>query len=266
LCLDRSEGQEPFTKREQRTAEAIATTLSAGIASAQQLLEHQRQLFIQTVLTLAQAVDSRDPFTIGHTQRVTEYALILAEELQISPADLHALQLGTPLHDIGKIGIDGAILRKPGRLTPAEQAEVHSHPVKGETLLATIPELAPVLPIVRSHHEHWDGTGYPDGLIGDAIAPLARLVTVADVFDAVTSDRAFRKALSIAEAFSYMQRNAGTLFDPQFAHAFVRLRPRLEKLLRDRGTVSATISKRELERLKESVAGVAVPQMRRPMS
>jgi HD-GYP domain-containing protein (c-di-GMP phosphodiesterase class II) len=264
LSLDRACGQEPFDERDQQLAQAVANTLAAGIASTQLLLDQQRHLFMQTVLTLAQAVDCRDPYTAGHTQRVTDYALLLAESLSVSSADYHLLQIGTPLHDIGKIGIDDAILRKPGRLTPAEFEEIQSHPLKGVAMLETIPDLAPVLPIVRSHHEAWNGTGYPDGLIEEGIPPLVRMVTIADVFDALTSDRPYRKALTPADAFAYVQKNAGTLFDPHFSQAFLQLRPRLEKLLRDRGAVTATVSRRELDRLKETMQGSGVRRLVRP--
>jgi hypothetical protein len=233
----------PFTDRDQLLGQAVAHTMAAGIASARQMLEQQRALFMQTLLNLADAVDRRDPFAAGHTRRVTDYALMLAEELQVSAANYHHLEIGTPLHDIGKIDIDDAILRKTGRLTPTELAQVQGHPAKGVALLKSIPQLEPVLPIVGSHHEHWDGSGYPDGLIGEIIAPLARLVTIADVFDALTSDRPFRKALAADEAFGYLQRNAGSLFDPQFTQAFLRIRPRIEARLRER-SLHATSARR----------------------
>jgi HD-GYP domain-containing protein (c-di-GMP phosphodiesterase class II) len=263
LGFDRPAVQ-PFSERDQLVAEAIAGTMSAGIASAQQLVERQHGLFIQTLLALAQAVDSRDPFSAGHTQRVTEYTLMLAEELQVSAAEYQHLQMGTPLHDIGKIAVSEAILRKPGRLTPAEFAEVKSHPTRGVALLQDIPELDAILPIVGSHHEHWDGSGYPDGLIGEIIPNLARIVTVADVFDALSSDRPYRKALTVAEAFAYLQRNSGTLFDPQCAQAFVRIRSRVEKAIHDRVGMQPTINKRELDTLRESLRDVAIPRPVRP--
>ncbi len=254
LCVERAPTH-PFSDRDQLLGEAVGNTMAAGIASARQLVDRQRALFMQTMLTLAQAVDCRDPYTAGHTQRVTEYVLLLAEEVQVTAADYHHLQIGTPLHDIGKIGVEEAILRKPGRLTTAEFAQIQAHPSNGVALLQSIPELDPVLPIVGSHHEHWDGSGYPDGLIGEIISPLARLVTVADVFDALMSDRPYRKALSMGEAFDYLQRNAGTLFDPQYSQAFLRLRPRVEKMVRERGAASVVLSQSDFPDLKESVRG-----------
>ena len=223
------------------------------------LLDSQRAAFLHTLAALAQAVDARDPFTVGHAQRVTDYVLLLAEAVEVAPLDYHHLQIATPLHDIGKIGIADAILRKPGRLTAAEFAEIRSHPLKGAMLLEAIPGFAAALPIVRSHHEHWDGTGYPDGLIGEAISPLARMVTVADVFDALTSDRPYRRALNVTEACQYLEKNTGTLFDPAHAQAFLNLRPRLEQMVHARLAACPTLNKVELDRLRGSLQGSGSP-------
>ncbi len=263
--FDRTVSQ-PFSERDQLLAEAVANTMSAGIASAQQLLERQQSLFVQTLLSLAEAVDAREASFAGHTQRVTEYTLMLAEEMQATAAEYRLLQMGTPLHDIGKIGIDDAILRKPGRLTPAEFAEIQTHPTRGVALLQPIAELEPILPIVGSHHEHWDGSGYPDGLIGEIIPSLARIVTVADVFDALTCDRPYRKALNVAEAFAYVQRNAGSLFDPQCAQAFVRMRSRVEKAMHDRIANQTTMDRPELEAIRASLCDAGIPRPKRPGS
>src|SRR5438445_9613784 len=132
------------------------------------MVRKQRYLFLDTITILAQAVELRDEYTGGHTLRVTTYSMMLAQHLALAPADLQLIRIGTPLHDIGKIGIDDAILRKPGKLTPEEFAVMQSHTVKGAAILATIPDLAPVIPIARSHHEKWNGKGYPDRLAGEA--------------------------------------------------------------------------------------------------
>src|SRR5262249_2453683 len=151
-------------------------------------LEQQRRLFQETVRALAQAVEMRDDYTGKHTDRVTRYAHLIAVALELSDAEIELIDNGTPLHDIGKIGIADAILCKPGPLTPAEFDEMKTHTIKGARILQTIPSLHEAIPIARSHHERWDGTGYPDGLAGDSIPRLARIVTVADAFDAMTSD------------------------------------------------------------------------------
>jgi HD-GYP domain-containing protein (c-di-GMP phosphodiesterase class II) len=251
LHLDRGFAQAPFTLKDLHKADALAASLSVGIASVQVLLEKQRGLFMQTVLALAQAVDCRDRYTAGHTQRVTDYALLLAEKLHVSSEDYHHLQIGTPLHDIGKIGIDDAVLRKSGRLSREEFEHIKDHTVKGAAILEPIPQLASVLPIVRNHHERWNGGGYPDGLSGEQIPHLARLVTVADVFDALTSDRPYREALTSDQAFELLRQGAGSHFDPDYANAFLALRPQLEQMLRDRGSFTDTVSRQELVRMSE---------------
>jgi HD-GYP domain-containing protein (c-di-GMP phosphodiesterase class II) len=230
LHLDRGPLQEPFSQDDLHLSDALAASVSAAIESAQ-LLEKQRDIFLQTVTALAQAVEIRDPYTGGHTQRVTDYSLLLAEELKVSGTDRRHIQIGTPLHDIGKIGIDDAILRKPGRLTSDEFEVMKTHTVKGAAILQTIPDLGLVIPIVRNHHECWDGSGYPDKLSGEQIPRLARIVAVADAFDAMTSDRPYRKGMPAEKAYAEIETRAGSQFDPQVASAFIQLRPRVEELL-----------------------------------
>jgi putative nucleotidyltransferase with HDIG domain len=236
LHLDRSYWQKPFTADDLHLADALAANVSAGIECAS-LLRKQRDLFLKTITILAQAVELRDEYTGGHTVRVTSYALLLAGHLGLGPKDLDLIRTGTPLHDIGKIGIDDSILRKPDKLTPEEFIIMQSHTVKGAAILATIPDLAPVIPIVRSHHERWDGGGYPDKLVGDAIPRLARIVAVADAFDAMTSDRPYRKGLTAEAAFEEVQKQSGKQFDPQCAAAFLEIRDRVgEEMQARRGT------------------------------
>ena len=180
---------------------------------------------------LARTLECRDAYTAGHTQRVTEYADLLAEKLNFSTADRRRLRLGTAIHDIGKIGVPDAILKKTGPLTADEYEQMKTHSWLGADIVAAIPELKSLVDIVRHHHEHWDGWGYPDGLAGQQISPLARVTAVADAFDAMTSDRPYRPAMSAGEAFDEIQAGAGRQFDPVFANAFLRLRPRIETML-----------------------------------
>ncbi len=228
LHLDRSPWQKPFSMDDLHLADALAANVSAGIECAE-LLRKQRDLFLDTITILAQAVELRDEYTGGHTQRVTTYSMLLAEKLEMSPSDVDLIRTGTPLHDIGKIGIDDAILRKPDKLTPEEFEIMKSHTVKGAEIITTVPDLRPILPIVRSHHERWDGRGYPDGLGGDAIHPLARVVGLADAFDAMTSDRPYRKGLAAEAAFAEIEKMAGRQFDPVFAAAFLAVRDDLRQ-------------------------------------
>jgi HD-GYP domain-containing protein (c-di-GMP phosphodiesterase class II)/pSer/pThr/pTyr-binding forkhead associated (FHA) protein len=223
LHLDRSPWQKPFTLDDLHLADALAAHVSAGIESAQ-LLRKQRDLFLDTITILAQAVELCDEYTGGHTHRVSSYAIRLAEHLNLPAGDIELIRIGTPLHDIGKIGIDDAILRKPDRLTPAEFEAMKLHTVKGAAIISTVPDLRPIIPIVRSHHERWDGGGYPDGLVGAATSPLARVVALADAFDAMTSNRPYRRGLPPAVAFAEIEKQSGRQFDPTFASAFLAIR------------------------------------------
>lgn len=244
LHLDRSFWQRPFTKEDLRLADALAASVSAGIESAQ-LLRKQRELFLNTISILAQAVEMRDEYTGGHTARVTNYAHMLGGQLNLSAEQLRLIRIGTPLHDVGKIGIDDAILRKPGRLTPEESRVMQTHTVKGAAILATIPDLEPIIPIVRSHHERWDGRGYPDGLAGEAIPILARVVAVADSFDAMTTDRPYRKGLAAEEAFEEVARLSGQQFDPQCAAGFLAIRERVVDAMKEPTVQVSAVPARE---------------------
>jgi hypothetical protein len=231
LQLDRGIFQDAFEENDLYLADAIAASVAVGIESAQ-LVQQQREQFIQTVTSLARAVEVRDQYTGNHTRRVTDYALLLAEELQLPATEKYQIQLGTPLHDIGKIGIDDAILRKPGKLSFDEFESMKTHTIKGAAILQSIDNLGPMIPIVRHHHERWDGTGYPDRLAGDGIAMTARIVAVADAFDAMTTDRPYRPALPTEQAFLELVRMAGQHFDPACIDAFMRLRNKVEARLR----------------------------------
>lgn len=223
LHLDRSYWQKAFTEDDLHLADALAAHVSAGIEMAS-LLRRQRDLFLNTITILAQAVELRDEYTGGHTARVTNYSLLLATKLGLSTKDIDLVRIGTPLHDIGKIGIDDEILRKPGKLTEAEYEIMKTHTVKGAAIISTIPDLHPVMPIVRSHHERWDGRGYPDKLEGENIPLLARIVAVADAFDAMTSNRPYhadKKGKPPEVAFEEVRAMAGKQFDPQCAQAFL---------------------------------------------
>ncbi len=232
LHLDRGPLQNPFTMEDLRIGDALAANVSAGIEAAQ-LLRQQRNLFLDTIHVLAQTVELRDHDTAGHTARVTSYALMLAEQMELPPENLEWIRIGTPLHDIGKIGIDDAILRKPEKLTQREFEIMKTHTVKGAEIIGKVPDLHPVIPIARSHHERWDGKGYPDGLAGEKIDLMARIVAVADAFDAMTSDRPYRKGLPVYVAFSEMEKQSGKQFDPRCAEAFLEIRERIQQVMKN---------------------------------
>ena len=152
------------------------------------------------VVSLALTIEARDAYTNGHCQRVATYAIALGRGLELGADDLDALERGGFIHDIGKIGIPDAILLKPGRLTPTEFEIVKQHTVIGDQLCAKLRSLARVRPIVRHHHERCDGSGYPDPLVGDAIPLLAQIISIADTFDAATTERPYKAAVSFEEA------------------------------------------------------------------
>ncbi len=158
------------------------------------------------IRSLTNAIDARDPYTAGHSFRVSQYALAIARKIgTFSWEDLSTLEIGALLHDIGKIGIPDSILRKPGKLTPEEYRTIQLHPIIGYEILRDIPQFVSALPIVRFHHERGDGSGYPDGLTALQIPPLVKMVSIADVFDALTSPRYYRGPLSPQEALKTLK-------------------------------------------------------------
>lgn len=176
-----------------------------------------------TALKLTQTLVLRDPDNAGHAARVTELALRLAAALDVGPDRIKAIRNGGPLHDIGKLELDRAILDKPGALDPDELDEIRTHPELGARMLQGIRPLRAALDCVRHHHERWDGDGYPYGLAGDSIPIEARILSVADAYDAMTSYRPYRDPRSHREAMAEVERCAGSQFDPLVARRFLRL-------------------------------------------
>ena len=174
-----------------------------------------------TIRALAAAIDAKDPYTRGHSQRVTEYALWGGVSIPMSQGELGLLEYAGILHDIGKIGMPDSILRKPGRLTPQEWDMVRRHPVIGANIINDIPFLEQARKLVLHHHEKYDGTGYPDGLVGNDIPIGARLLAVGDSFDSMTSDRSYRAALSANRALNELHKCSGTQFCSVAVEAFV---------------------------------------------
>ncbi len=187
-----------------------------------------RRTFLSGIESLVRAMEEKDRYTAGHSLRVRHFSLMLAQEIGLQDKLRRRLGLSARLHDIGKVGVPEAILNKEGRLDEKEMDCVKEHPVIGERILQPIIRSREVLAGIRSHHERVDGTGYPDGLKGDKIPLFARLIAIPDFFDAVTSDRAYRSALSLSEAVHLIHEGAGSHFDPAFATAFLRIAPCLD--------------------------------------
>jgi HD-GYP domain-containing protein (c-di-GMP phosphodiesterase class II) len=182
-----------------------------------------REMFTQTVGALAQAIDARDAFTSGHSERVQVISVDMGRVMRLKDAEIEALEWGGLLHDIGKIGVPDSVLLKQDKLTRDERAMMNRHPVIGANIIANVAKLAPELPIIRHHHEWYNGSGYPDRLMGDEIPKLARVLHVADAFEAMTAARPYRlRPLSSEQAIGELRKYAGVQFDPVMVDAFVR--------------------------------------------
>ncbi|MBM3802242.1 MAG: HD domain-containing protein [Acidimicrobiia bacterium] len=184
--------------------------------------EANKALFLGTIRALAAAVDEKDPYTRGHSDRVTKYSVIIARALGLDERTVETISISALLHDVGKIGIDDRILKKPGFLTPEEFEVMKQHPVKGFSIMKTIEQMRNVLPGLRSHHEQWDGNGYPDRLKGEEIPLIARIIAVADTLDAMTTNRPYQQALTFQFAVEKINKNIGLKYDKKVVGAFNR--------------------------------------------
>jgi putative nucleotidyltransferase with HDIG domain len=215
-------GRSYFSEEDLRQMQQFAGPLAHAIENAR-LYARQRRIFLETVIALAEAVERRDPYTGGHLHRVVAYSLALGQELGLDVSELEGLRLGATLHDIGKIAVPDAILLKQGPLDLEEQEIMKRHVIDGASIVGRIADLRPLVPIIRNHHERWDGKGYPDGLQGEEIPLAARIVAVADTFDAMTTSRPYRKGLSTETAATEIRRVAGSHLCPTVVGAFDRL-------------------------------------------
>jgi response regulator RpfG family c-di-GMP phosphodiesterase/signal transduction histidine kinase len=187
------------------------------------LVDQQRSLFLSTVKSLVSAIDAKDEYTRHHSTRVTEFTLKIASKMNFSEKETSDLELAALLHDVGKIAVPENILNKPGKLTDAEFALIKEHPARGESILRPVIELKNIAHVVRAHHEHYDGTGYPDGLKGREIPLGARIMAVADAYDSITSERPYRKAASHRYAVKEIIRCSGAQFDPEVVEHFLEV-------------------------------------------
>jgi HD-GYP domain-containing protein (c-di-GMP phosphodiesterase class II) len=199
----------------------MSRELASYDSENRRLIAALEQGYLDTIRSLASAIDAKDPYTRGHSQRVAYWAVELGRELALSPEALQALEYGGVLHDIGKIGMPDAILSKASALDDAERELAREHPRIGAEIVAGVSFLAAALPAIRSHHERWDGGGYPDRLAGEDIPLVARIVNAADTWDACTSNRPYQKAFTTEESLAIMGRLRGTQLDPAVHDALV---------------------------------------------
>jgi HD-GYP domain-containing protein (c-di-GMP phosphodiesterase class II) len=232
------------------TFNTMQEELEQYVEKLKRAAEENKTLFMRSIQMLAGAVDEKDPYTKGHSDRVTKYSEMIAREMGMDPGFLEILRVSAQLHDVGKIGIEDRILKKPGALTPEEFEIMKTHTTKGANILRPVPQLVEMLPGIELHHEALDGRGYPYGLKGDDIPPLARVIAVADTFDALTTNRPYQKAHDSEEALRIIQNASGKRLDPKAVNALLAVYKRGEIRIQKPPTHTITL---------ESAALVAAP-------
>jgi putative nucleotidyltransferase with HDIG domain len=218
----------------------LAKTFNEMTASLEEKTAALEETYFASMETLARAIDARDRSTFGHSARVAAISMEIADAIGLTANDREALRRGALLHDIGKIGVEDRVLRKPGPLSETEADDMREHPRIGYDMLKGLRFLEPSLPNVLSHHERWDGAGYPMGLTGTAIPLSVRILAVADVFDALTSERPYRKGLGFEAATAAIRNGAGLQFDPEVVRAFLTRRVAIVERLLRMGKVEVT--------------------------
>ncbi|HIE44157.1 MAG TPA: CHASE2 domain-containing protein [Candidatus Omnitrophica bacterium] len=217
----------PFSSDEFDLFVTLSNQTAVALKNAQ-LYKNAQRLFLDSIRALSAAIDAKDPYTEGHSERVTSLSVVIAKEMGLPPETHERIRLAAQFHDIGKIGIRDAVLRKKGRLNNSEYEEMKKHPEIGARILQHIHELRDVVPGMRHHHERYDGKGYPEHLRESEIPLFARILCVADSFDAITSDRPYRKGMSLEVACREIKKNTGTQFDPKATEALLRLVARFQ--------------------------------------
>jgi putative two-component system response regulator len=220
-------GADDFMSKPVERVEVVARVRSAlRLKSVYDTLDSAEQV----IFALATAVEAKDLYTGGHTHRVAESARYIGQQMGLAAPALDALYRGGIIHDIGKIGVPDAVLLKPGPLDPDELVVMQAHALIGESIVRPLRSGTNLLPIIRNHHEHFEGGGYPDGLVGERIPRLARIVSVCDAFDAMVSDRPYRSRRPVDMAIEILNRGAGAQWDPALVDIFVREMPAIRRL------------------------------------
>ncbi len=208
-----------FSEQDRKLLEALSHQVSIAVENSR-LYETLKKAFFDTVEALAEAIEKKDHYTGGHTKRVVHYSLCIAKYMSLTPEQLEHVRLGALLHDVGKIGIDDSILKKQAPLNDDEWKVMQTHPGLGYDIMSRVESLRDVMGGMHFHHERWDGKGYPRGLKGEEIPLIARIIAVADTYDAMVSTRPYRKGLDAKIAYDEIVKNRGTQFDPVVVDAF----------------------------------------------
>lgn len=243
LVLGRNADAAPFRSGEMLLLESL-TTFCGDLIRNHRLVQELRVMSVAMVRSLVNAVDQKDEYTSGHSLRVAYFAQLLGRRLQLSQADLQMLEWSALLHDVGKIGIRDSVLKKEGKLTDEEFNHIKEHPVRSHRVVKNIPQLDGALDGILYHHERYDGRGYPSGLSGEAIPMQARIIQIADVFDALTSSRSYRQAYTWEAALEIMDKEAGTVLDPRLEQVFAAM---MRDRLRARPSAWEELSRRAAE-------------------
>ncbi len=222
LNLVRRAGSRPFSDLDLQTITVLASHAGVSIENVR-LYQNIRDNYLKTVRGFALAVEIKDRYTHGHSENVMKYAVVLARKLGLSMAEIEKVKYAGLLHDVGKIGVSELILNKPGKLSLEEFEEIKKHPGLGARILSDVPFLKPLVSMILHHHEYYDGSGYPEGLSGESIPHGARILGVCDAFEAMTSHRPYRKAMTSERAMSILDENKGRQFDPAIAETFLQL-------------------------------------------
>jgi HD-GYP domain-containing protein (c-di-GMP phosphodiesterase class II) len=200
----------------------MSSAIEQAVDQLKKAAHENNLLFINSVRMLAAAIDAKDPYTRGHSERVGRYSIAIGKNLALPEREMRNLRISALLHDVGKIGIDDRILRKPGALNDDEFEVMKQHPAKGAAIMSGVAQLIDIIPGMKYHHEKWSGGGYPDGLQGEQIPMQARIVAIADTFDAMTTNRPYQKAMELAYVVEKIKSFSGTRFDPRVVDAFVQ--------------------------------------------
>ncbi|UCC13057.1 MAG: GAF domain-containing protein [candidate division WOR-3 bacterium] len=214
-------GNRKFNKVDMELFASLGHQIAIAVENAS-LYKEIDEMFLASIRAIVEAVDAKDPYTRGHSGRVVDYSLVVGEAMKLGKDEMRRLEVSAILHDVGKIGIPDRILGKRGKLTVEEENQMQRHPALGSSIIEPIDKLKNLVPNIMHHHERFDGKGYPDGLRGEEIPFFARIIGIADSFDAITTDRPYRRRKTRRTAFNELKKHSGTQFDPKLVTIFVR--------------------------------------------